>query len=386
VPEKVIYAIVTLRNYCVGAISVKKILVIEDNDMLRQQIHIFLSEQNFDVISTTDGETGIQMAHEHVPHLILCDVRLPTVNGFEVLNVLQTSTNTRFIPVIFMSAMKDRQHIRQGMAHGGADYLTKPFTMLELATSIEACFQKYNRVEEKYDATLKHLRDNISYALPHELRTPLLGIIGYAEMLYEDATNLPPEQVQSYADGIMKSSQRLRTVIENYLAFAQLEILAHDTHSRQQLQQAACDAHQSIRTLAQKMARARPERKQDFVVTLTRATVRISCAHLEKIVGELLDNALKFSKPGTNVVLESEIVGNYLQIQLLDFGEGITTDELDKIGAFMQFNRIAKEQQGVGLGLAIVMRLVDLHNGTIQFESKPHMGTLVRVMLPLKTP
>ncbi|MEO0564154.1 MAG: response regulator, partial [Chloroflexota bacterium] len=338
----------------------KKILLIEDDNDLRRQMHLFLTRQNYECISTDDPEEGIMLAHDRAPDMILCDVRLPNINGFQVLETLQVSQTTRTIPFIFISGINERSTFRQGMTGGATDYLTKPFNMRELIDTINAGFARAERMRESYDRTMVTLRTNLTHVLPHELRTPLLHIIGYSDMLYEDADALGAEDVRTFAEGIKKSSHRLEKVVENYLLFSQLEVLSEDLTSRAQFDPGRSNAQLVIQGIAQEVS-LRHGRKNDLSVSLVPALVKINEPNLKKLVTELLDNAFKFSDDNTRVLLETEKAGDNLQIRVLDFGVGMKPAELEEIGAFMQFGRDVHEQQGLGLGLAIVIRLLDLH-------------------------
>jgi len=360
----------------------KKILLIEDNDILREQIQIFLKHIGYACAATPDGESGVALATEHLPDLVLCDVRLPTISGFDVVDLLKNEERTRSTPVIFMSALNDRESVRLGMTRGGYDYLTKPFTMKELEEAIGGCFAKYDRVEEKYDSTMTLLRHNLTSAMPHELRTPLLHIIGYGEMLYEAHAEISPADVREYAAGIVKSSRRLQHVVENYLVFSELESVTRDQTARQAMQRRSSVAAPIIQAAAADVAE-RYARKRDLHVSVDDARVGVGGEDVRRVIGELVDNAFKFSGRGEKVCIDSELRDDSLCVTIQDGGRGMAPNEVETVGAFMQFGRVSHEQQGMGLGLAIVIRLLDLYNGDITFDSKQGHGTRVRLVLPL---
>lgn len=361
----------------------KKILLIEDNPRLRQQINMYLSRLGYVCVNAVDGEEGIELATGGVPDLILCDILLPSMNGFEVLEQLKAHPRTQLIPFIFMSALADRTHVRRGMSLGAEDYLTKPFTMAELKGAIEAAMLRMKRIAEAHENTMTRLRRNIVQALPHEMRTPMMGIIGYADMLHEDYELLSPEQVRDFAASLVRSSRRLENVVETYIAYARLEVLMSDPEAREAMRGKQCELSEQIIETAQATA-ARYQRENDLVLNLTASQVAIDADNLATVIDQLLDNAFKFSKAGSKVSVETRERGDRVEILVLDFGRGIPPGALDKLGgAFMQFDRPDQQQEGSGLGLAIATRLIRLHGGTITFKSRPRVETLVEVTLPL---
>ncbi|HCF30274.1 MAG TPA: response regulator [Cyanobacteria bacterium UBA11049] len=130
----------------------KKILVIEDEALVRANILDLLESEDFDTISADNGFIGALWAQEHLPDLIICDVMMPEVNGYEVINALRQETITARIPFIFLTAMADKSDIRQGMELGADDYLTKPFTRAELLGAIATRFAKQEAVMQQYQA------------------------------------------------------------------------------------------------------------------------------------------------------------------------------------------------------------------------------------------
>jgi two-component system, sensor histidine kinase and response regulator len=361
----------------------KKILLIEDNPRLRQQINLYLSRSNYICTNAMDGEEGIEMATGSLPDLILCDILLPSMSGFEVLEQLKSHPSTQLIPFILMSALADRANVRRGMSLGAEDYLTKPFTMAELKSAIDAAILRMQRISEAHENTMTRLRRNIVRVLPHELRTPMMGIIGYADMLHEDYDLLSVDQIRDFAASMVRSSRRLENVIETYIAYARLEVLISDPAARAAMLRDRCEVVEYI-TEAATAAANRYQREQDLIMNLQEATAAISPDNLSTVIDQLLDNAFKFSKPGTKVNVETRVLDDALEILVLDFGRGIPPQAIDKLGgAFMQFDRTDQQQEGSGLGLAITKRLVQLYGGTIAFKSRPRVETLVRVVLPL---
>jgi signal transduction histidine kinase len=360
----------------------KKILVIDDEQYLREMVRMALRHKGFDVVEAENGEAGIEIAQKELPDLILCDVNMDQMNGYLTLSSLRNQPATASIPFILMTGRADNAGMRHGMELGADDYLAKPFTLEELHAAVGARLKKAQALRQEAESKLAELRDNLTLMLPHELRTPLNGILGYGEILTAEAATLPPGEIAEMGRVIYDSGKRLERLIENFLIYAQLELLAADprkitalSHKRTQFPARIIEE----RALAQAQSAGRGA---DLVLELTKACVGMSEDYLAKIVDELVQNAFKFSPAGTPVkVVLAELPG-HLMLTIADRGRGFSTEHIAKIGAYMQFDRKIQEQQGQGLGLSIAKRLTELHGGTLNIQSGGEEGTAVTVKLP----
>ena len=161
----------------------KKILVIDDEEWLREMIQLALQQRGFQVIEAANGADGIEMARKELPDLILCDINMGKVDGYLTLSSLRNEAPTAAIPFILMTGLADNAGMRHGMELGADDYLPKPFTTDGLYAAVDARLKKAQTVRDEAERKLAHLRDNISLMMPHEMRTPLNGILSNAELL-----------------------------------------------------------------------------------------------------------------------------------------------------------------------------------------------------------
>ncbi len=360
----------------------KTILVVDDEEWLREMVKVVLDHRGFSVIEAENGTRGIELARQHLPDLVLCDVNMQQTNGYLTLAALRETPATAAIPFILMTGYADPAGMRQGMELGADDYLPKPFTAEQLCGAVEARLRKAQELRKEAERKLADLRDSISLALPHELRTPLNGILAYGEILSTDAESLAPAEVAEMGQVISESGRRLMRLIENFLIYAQLELLGSDPAKAAALRKKATQF--PVRLLEDK-ARAIAEtmhRSADFTLTVQDRPVPMAEEYLSKIVDELLQNAFKFSKPNTPVRLVLETVAGDLLLSVTDQGRGLSQEHIAKIGAYMQFDRKMQEQQGLGLGLTICRRLANMHGGTLAIQSQPGAGTTVTVRLP----
>jgi two-component system, sensor histidine kinase and response regulator len=361
----------------------KRILVVEDEDHLRESIADMLELEGFTPIQAENGEIAVQLARQHQPDLIICDIMMPELDGYGVLTQLHSDPATARIPFVFLTAMADRQPMRRGMDLGADDYLTKPFTINELLSTINTRLEKHARMTQEYAQKMDDLRENLISMLPHELRTPLTAIIGYSEMLSVNGDTLSGAQVTKMGSAIFRAGQRLYRLAENYLFYAQTELLTHDD-ARIDLLRRAREDHPAyvIRETAEREA-ARANRESDLALHLEDATVRIAPENLQKIVYELISNAVKFSDPRTPLHVQARAEEGVYRLRMQNHGRGMTAEQIQSIGAYMQFERKLYEQQGLGMGLILVRRLIDLYGGALYIDSTPDDTTTVTVELVL---
>jgi two-component system, sensor histidine kinase and response regulator len=360
-----------------------KILVIDDDSGLREVIRLSLEHAGFEVVEAENGATGVQLAGSQLPDLILCDVRMEKMDGYRTLAALRQDNATAPIPFILMTGQADTAGMRQGMELGADDYLSKPFTVPQLLAAVNARLKKLQTVREQAERRLADLRANISLALPHELLTPLNGILGFSDILISDHRSLQPEEVVSMAEAIRDSAKRLHRLIENFLIFAQIELLQAD-HIDLFREGQPLPLRKSVERVA-KVRALQAGRLDDLELDVCDASAAITEDYFTKIVDELLDNAFKFSSPGSPVSVASSITDGHVVLKIQDRGRGMRPEHVSEIGAYMQFERKLYEQQGSGLGLTIAKRLTQLHGGHLGVQSEVGVGTTVEVWLPAVT-
>jgi signal transduction histidine kinase len=360
----------------------KKILVIDDETWLREMVHMALEQKGFEVLEAENGAAGIEAARRVLPDLILCDVNMEKVDGYLTLSSLRNEPATASVPFILMTGLADHAGMRHGMELGADDYLPKPFSIEALYAAVDARLKKVQTVREEAEKKLADLRDNISLMLPHELRTPLNGILAYGEILSAEAATLPPEEVAEMGQVIHESGKRLERLIENFLIYAQLELLGADPQKVSALRKKRTA---SPAALIERHARAQAHqanRDQDLVLDLRDQPVPISEDYLAKIVDEVVQNAFKFSEQGTPVSVTLADGPGSITLVVGDRGRGFSTEHITRVGAYMQFDRKMHEQQGIGLGLSIAKRLTELHGGTLGIDSQRDSSTVVTIKLP----
>ncbi len=361
----------------------KTVMIIDDSADIRMIINETLNLYGFATVVASDGLTGLKLAAEHLPDLIICDINMPVMDGFQTLEAMRAQELTSTIPFVFLSGATDRINVRKGMELGADDYLTRPFSPKELTAAVNARLDKHARLQTVSERKLEELRGNITLALPHELRTPLNGIMGLAHMMMEDYQTMPPDEVLESSRFIYDSACRLHRLIENFLVYSQIELLASEGKGIDLPGTISPVAVASVIPEVTRRIAARHRREGDLLLKLEPASVLVPEENFTKIVEELTDNAFKFSEPGKPVLVATTAEGGRFELIIADKGRGLSSDLVARIGPHIQFERRTFEQQGAGLGLFIAKRLTELLGGQILFEGVPSQGTSVKLRFPL---
>jgi signal transduction histidine kinase len=371
-----------------------KIVVIEDDEHIRAAVTEILAAEGYETAGAADGVAGVELARSQRPDLVICDITMPRLDGYGVLRQLRQEAATTLVPLIFLTARATKEDQRAGMELGADDYLTKPFTEEELLRAVATRLARQQRLANALQARLDQLRQDIARALPHELRTPLHGLIAGADLLRAEYRTMPPEELREMVEIIYQSAGRLERLVENHLLYLELKqiVTAAREHGDNAARAAGNGAAAPLTavltavtaTVAQAAAReaAAADRAGDLRLDLQPARVPIAAAHLAKIAGELIGNAFKFSLPGRPVIVRSRDEGDRIVLCVTDQGRGMSAEQISAIGALVQFDRDRFEQQGNGLGLAIVNLLAEHYAGTLTVTSTPGQATTVCVTLP----
>jgi DNA-binding response OmpR family regulator len=374
------------------------ILVVDDNPTNLNVLSDCLTNFGFTVLLKKDGEKAISLLERKHPDIILLDIVMPGMNGFEVCKRLKENSETKDIPVIFMTALSDTADKIRGFELGAVDYITKPLqheevlarvrahlTIQNLKTDLQIKNKELKESLERERKLMEDLRLNLSISLPHELRTPLNAVLGFSEFLTHRKILSEPDKITEYGKLIYESGLRLHRLVENALLYANLKLLKYaPSGSKSWQRNTFVDAKRSITSVARKEAKA-VQREADLVLELADTHIQISEKNFEKILSEIISNAFKFSKAGTPVRVKIALNGNLCLLSIADEGCGMQKEQIDDIGAYMQFNRRQHEQQGAGLGLVIALLLSRLEGGMLSIDSIPGKGTTVSIVLNCKT-
>ena len=362
-----------------------KILVIDDEDSLRETAVAILRSNGFDATGASNGSEGLELARTGLPDLIICDIKMELVNGYQMLEAIRNDTVIASTPFILMTSNAEIGGMRQGMRLGADDYLPKPFSQAELLSAVNSRLKRYRLTVEESEIKLQELRARMSTAIPHELRTPLNGILGFADIMRKDYKNLQPQEIAKMSERIYRNGKRLLRLVENYLIFAQIGSNTLDDHQKDVLRQSSAEVQNTVEELAKEKA-LENGRMDDLDLHVTPCTVAISGQYFAKIVEELGDNAFRYSAKGSPVYFGTVAADTDVLLMIIDRGRGMTKEQIESIDAYVQFDRKVYEQQGSGLGLTVAKRLIEMHGGTLSIQSDYGHGTNVTVRIPRALP
>ena len=356
-----------------------KILVIEDDPNWRSLIELHFEESGHTVLTAADGVAGLALAVEK-PDVILCDIDMPRLNGFGVLEALRQQPALRDIPFIFLTSKSNRADQRRGMVHGADDYITKPFQHAELVEAITAVMAKRAALAEQLRKHTEEHQRELAAPWGHELLTPLNGILGAAALLESEYAIISRPELREMAASIRISAERQLSLARKLMQHFQLEQMAHTDWSDPCAGVDAGDAVEDEALCAAKRA----GRTTDLHLVCAPAAVRISVGWLQSAVAELVDNAFKFSPGGAMVTVSGHEEDGLYRVEIIDRGPGMSAREREGVAAFRQFDRARKEQQGLGLGLSIVQKIATLHHGSLTLADGPDgIGLHAVLELPL---
>ena len=351
----------------------KTILLIDDEEGVRSTFGQALRRDGYHVIEADTGPSGLAMARKHLPDLILSDIHMPGGDGSTLLRDIRHDPELRARQVVLMTGKPEQVTPRKGMEEGADDFLVKPVSMEALLSCIKARFSRASISWRIEDEMLKNLRASVPSNLPHEFFTPMAGIIGLMEILQSGYSTFSLNEIQSIHRDVYDSALRLNRTLRNYLLILDLQT-ANSAKGTKPL--SPSEVETAILAGIADALRLN-NRREDVTLRIQAGAIRVKLADLSHLVEELVDNACKFSRHETPITVE---LGPDARLTVTDEGRGMTAEEIDRIGAFQQFDRHKHEQQGLGLGLILVQKLAAQCEAEFSITSKPGCGTRAQII------
>ncbi|MEP6579619.1 hybrid sensor histidine kinase/response regulator [Microcoleus vaginatus GB2-A3] len=377
----------------VAIMSQFSLLIVDDEPDNFDVIETLLSEQDYQLHYAASGQEAIASLDLFDPDLILLDVMMPGIDGIEICRQIKAMSKWQAVPIIMVTALSSKSDLANCLTAGADDFISKPVNAIELRARVHSMLrikQQYDNIQNLYhiqentinllESTLNELRGNLASTLSHELNTPLNGILGTIGWLKDEIGDIEIAEIREILGWAYNSARRLETLTKKFLIYLGLELSASQQHkiesARTEFSASAIEA--DLKYQAQKV-----NRSNDLLFSLEEAEIALSERYLSTMLHELIDNALKFSSPETTIKVSSQVVGEMLHLSVQDSGQGMTEEQIAKIGAFMQFERKRYEQQGTGIGLKIVQKIVELAGGEFSITSIYKKETTVHLTLPI---
>lgn len=366
------------------------ILIVDDKaenlqligSLLRKDYHLYVAD---------NGESAVKIAIDKRPDLILLDIMMPVMTGFEVCTIIKQNSDTRDIPVIFLTAKNEAEDIVEGFRLGAVDYITKPFkkdeVLIRISTHIrlketEKELIKKNSEIEKYASELQVLnqeKDKFFSIIAHDLKNPISGFLGLTEMVGERVESFSSDELKHYMSLMNTSAGQLYTLLINLLEWSKLQMgTVEFVPSSNNLRNLVSKIINQVNTLVKdKNISCVNSVPQDI-------TFVFDLYMLETVLRNLVNNAVKFTKKDGSVVISAEIKEGNAVISVKDSGIGMPPVLAAKIFSLKEVvsRKGTNGEPSSGLGLLLCKSFVEKNNGSIWFETEQNIGTVFFVSLP----
>lgn len=368
-----------------------EIIVVDDTITNLRLMSEMLIDEGYHVRASQDPQLALESALASPPDLILLDVKMPNMNGFELCELLKDDERTKGVPVIFVSALQDTRDRVRSFEVGGVDFIGKPIqreevlarvssqlNLLRMRRNLEERSRELSRANEKL-LELDRLKSMFIASMSHELRTPLNSIIGFSGMMLQEVSGELNEEQKDNIGRIYRSGKHLLELISDVIDIAKIEAERIDIHVEEvSLKEVIDGAVATIKPLAD---------KKQLPVTVEASnwpTIVIDRKRLFQCLLNYLSNAVKFTEQGNIVVSVRELNGD-VEIAVQDTGIGIAAEDIPKL--FGPFERLESHLQiksgGTGLGLYLTKKIAtEILQGSVAVESQIDKGSTFFMQVP----
>ncbi len=359
------------------------VLCVEDESQIRAEIVGELEDCGYKTIEAGNGVEGLKAIIEHRPDMVLCDISMPVMGGFELLDTLRKEhSEFACTPFVFISALAEPDDVIQGKMRGGDDYITKPIDFVDLLATLEARLSQVARIVEIKETEKDEMRGAILRNIPHELRTPLNHIIGFSEILKDQMLGpINNDKYTEYANNIYTSGCDLLDKINDAISI--IDAISGIMTPKKDAQ----DINLLIRECVDDVS-GESRQKNIRISTDIRGAVPLMYTDgdlLRKAISALLSNAIKFSSDGEQIMVAASFDRDRgFCISVSDHGVGIMAQDVPRIlKAFEQVDgSISRKFQGAGLGLTLAKEITETVGGSIHLDSELGAGTTIRMTFP----
>jgi two-component system sensor histidine kinase/response regulator len=352
------------------------VLVVDDTAENLRLLASMLGDKGYKVRPVTSGRHALQAAERSAPDLILLDINMPEMDGYEVCRQLKANENLRDIPVIFITALTDTADKLKAFGIGGVDYISKPFQIDEVLARVKAHIdlrRTQSELAKNYEKLreLEQMRDNLFHMIVHDMRSPLAVIMGNLDLALMDLEGSIAPEVASRLDAAALSVGNLTNMTNDLLDVSKME------EGKLTLNRESCD----VLRLAKEVASGLATLDRTRSITVDESTgVTASCdvGIIRRTLQNLLSNAIKHTPKGTAVRVNAVDNGTQVRVSVIDLGPGVPVEAREKI--FEKFGAMAarsdRKYHSVGLGLAFCKLAVQAHGGRIGVDSGADAGSV----------
>ena len=355
----------------------QKILIADDEPGITDVLASVLERNNFDVTKAYDGEECLQKARLSTFDLVLLDVHMPKLDGYEVIKQLKQMPQLKHTPIVFLSGFSTApDNIESGYKFGGTEYWKKPMPTEEFEVRVRAIL----RIAEA-EKTLREMHEGFTSMIVHDLRGPLGGIVGFAEMLSEDKEKFEPE-IGELVDEIGKAAKLMLNLVIDFLEITLLDAGEAKMYLNPE------NLRDIVERSVSSLSKAQQERSVRVNVDFPGLPMLlIDPDRIEKVFSQLLDNALRFTPKGGSVSISAAQVAGSVVVKFSDTGVGIPAKDFPMLFDKMRITTPGSKRAGTktGLGLPICRGIIEAHGGTISAESKEGTGTTFTITLPIQS-
>ncbi len=344
------------------------ILLIDDEQSVRRSVSTMLEREGFTVLTAANGEEGLEIAQETHPDVVVTDLAMPGMSGFDVIEQLRANSELHLTQVIVITARLEREMMRRGMDLGADDFITKPFTEEELLHSLAA------RLEKKalYDEL-----DAFAHTVAHDLRSPLGTLTGRVELAKMMLPKGDLDKVAHNLDGAHEVAHRLVNIVEEMLLLAGLR--------RDRLQPAPVDSAEVVNEALLRVEGAIRKAQARVTLPQTWPPAVGFAPWLVHVWTNLLSNAAKYGGSPPQIEIKAATRGRFTRFAVRDHGPGLS--DTTRSAVFTPFAQITmRDAKGHGLGLSIVQRIIAKHRGRVGVETPPDGGAEFWFEIPTTAP
>jgi len=359
-----------------------RILLVDDDERNLRVLKGILAPLQYDLREATNGEDALALVAEDPPDLILLDVMMPGMSGFEVCKRLKNDEQTHFIPIVLVTALTERESKLEGVEAGADDFLNKPVDVIELRTRVASLLRSksfHDELEAQYLALKEseQTRESLTQMIVHDMRNPLTSLIGFAE-LTKQLEAFSDDRAETYLNRVCSSAQTLMDMINTMMDLAKLEAGEFKVRAEPVVLQ---DVIENVIDGVGGMVDAKKLTLQVELADMAEV-VLADAEILRRVLVNIVGNATDFTPQTGCIIIRSEWVDECVRVCVIDEGPGVPEDYRDRI--FEKFGKIEGQQHkfSTGLGLAFCKLAIEAHDGEIGVDSEVGKGSCFWFKLP----